>query len=43
VKFYACGKTCHLFWECPKKKNAEGGEAHIFEAQKRNVEIEMKA
>jgi hypothetical protein len=28
-----------MSWDCHKKKNTtEGGEAHIFEAQKRNVE-----
>jgi hypothetical protein len=28
-----------MSWECPKKKK-EGGEAHISEAQKRDVEVE---
>jgi hypothetical protein len=37
VKWYAYGKTRHMSWECPKKKKY-GGEAHIFEARKRDVE-----
>ena len=28
-----------MFWECPKKKK-KGGEAHISEAQRRDVEAE---
>jgi hypothetical protein len=40
VKFYACGKTGHMSWECPERKKEGGGEAHISEAQKRNVEAE---
>jgi hypothetical protein len=43
VKCYACGKTWHMSWECPEKKNAGTGEAHISEAQRKNVETEMKA
>jgi hypothetical protein len=36
-----CGKTGHMSWECPERKKKEGGgEAHISEAQKRNVEAE---
>jgi hypothetical protein len=32
-----------MSWDCPeKKKTAEGGEAHISETQKRNVEEETK-
>jgi hypothetical protein len=43
VKCYAYGKTGHMSWDCPeKKKTAGGGEAHISEAQKRNVETEME-
>jgi hypothetical protein len=29
-----------MSWECPEKKKEGGGEAHISEAQKRNVEEE---
>jgi hypothetical protein len=43
VKFYAYGKTRNMSWDCPEKKKDRGGEAHIFEAQKRNVETKMKA
>jgi hypothetical protein len=43
VKCYACGKTRHMSWECPEKKNARVGEAHIYEAQQKNVETEIKA
>jgi hypothetical protein len=32
VKCYACGKTWHMSWECPEKKNAGVREAHISEA-----------
>jgi hypothetical protein len=39
VKCYAYGKTRHMSWECPERKK-EGGEAHISEVQKRNVEAE---
>jgi hypothetical protein len=42
VKCYACGKTWHMSWECPERKNAGVKEAHISEAQQRNVETEMK-
>jgi hypothetical protein len=37
---YACGKTRHVSWECLKKKKEGGGEAHISEAHRRNVEAE---
>jgi hypothetical protein len=41
VRCYACGKTRHMSWECPERKKKEGGgEAHISEAQRRNVEAE---
>jgi hypothetical protein len=43
VKCYAYGKIGHMSWECPKRKNVGGGEAHISEARKKNVETEMKA
>jgi len=42
VKCYAFGKIGHMSWECLERKNTRGGEAHISEAQKRNVETEMK-
>jgi hypothetical protein len=29
-----------MSWECPKKMKEGGGEAHISEAQKRDVEAE---
>jgi hypothetical protein len=38
VRCYADGKTGHMSWDCPKR-NKEGGEAHISEAQKRDVEV----
>jgi hypothetical protein len=43
VKCYACGKIGHMSWECPKKKITGTGEAHIYEAHKRNVEIEIES
>jgi hypothetical protein len=29
-----------MSWDCPKKKKEGGGEAHISEAQRRDVEAE---
>jgi hypothetical protein len=43
VKCYACGKTWHMSWECPKNKDTGVKEARIFEAQQRNLETNMKA
>jgi hypothetical protein len=43
VKCYSYGKTWPMSWECPKKKNVGTGEDHIYEAQWKNVETEMKA
>jgi hypothetical protein len=40
VKCYAGGKTRNMSWECPEKKKYGGGEDHISEAHKRNVEEE---
>jgi hypothetical protein len=42
VKCYACGKTWHMSWECLKKKNEAGGEAHISEVQKKHVKTKVK-
>jgi hypothetical protein len=39
VKCFTCGKVGHKSYECPDKKK-EGGETHIVEAQRRNVEAE---
>jgi hypothetical protein len=39
VKCFTCGKNLHKSYECPDKKK-EGGETHIIEAQRRNVEAE---
>jgi hypothetical protein len=39
VKCFTCGKVRHKSYECPDKKK-EGGETHIAEAQRRNVEAE---
>jgi hypothetical protein len=38
VRCYACGKIGHVSWDCPERK--KGGEAHISEAQKRDLEVE---
>jgi hypothetical protein len=39
VKCFTCGKNGHKSYECPDKKK-EGGETHIAEAQRWNVEAE---
>jgi hypothetical protein len=39
VKCFICGKDGHKSYECPDKKK-EGGETHIVEAQRQNVEVE---
>jgi hypothetical protein len=39
VKCFTCGKVGHKSYECPDKKK-EGGENHIAEAQRWNVEAE---
>jgi hypothetical protein len=39
VKRFTCGKVGHKSYECPDKKK-EGGENHIAEAQRKNVEAE---
>jgi hypothetical protein len=40
LRFYAYGKTWHMSWECIKKNKEGGGEYHISEAQRRDVEEE---
>jgi hypothetical protein len=39
IKCFTCGKNGHKSYECPDKKK-EGGETHIAEAQRSNVEAE---
>jgi hypothetical protein len=39
IKCFTCGKNGHKSYECPDKKK-EGGETHIAEAQRQNVEAE---
>jgi hypothetical protein len=39
ITCFTCGKNGHKSFECPEKKQA-GGEAHITEAQRRDVEDE---
>jgi hypothetical protein len=29
-----------MYWECPERKKEGGGEGHILEAQRGNVEVE---
>jgi hypothetical protein len=36
---FTCGNNGHKSYKCPDK-NKEGGESHIVEAQRRNVEAE---
>jgi hypothetical protein len=40
VRCYTCGKAGHKSWECPERKKEGEAEAHISEAQRRNVEAE---
>jgi hypothetical protein len=37
ITCFTCGKNGHKSYECPHKKK-ESGEAHITEAQRRDVE-----
>jgi hypothetical protein len=39
VKCFVCGKIGRKSYECPNRKK-DGGETHIFKAQRRNVEAE---
>jgi hypothetical protein len=39
ITCFTCGKNGHKSYECPNKKK-DGGEAHITEAQRRDVEAE---
>jgi hypothetical protein len=39
ITCFTCGKNGHKSYECPEKKK-EGGETHIAEAQRRDVEAE---
>jgi hypothetical protein len=39
ITCFTCGKNGHKSYECPDKKK-EGGETHITEAQRQNVEAE---
>jgi len=41
VKCFSYGKIGHMYWECPERNKEGGVEAHISEAQKRNVEAEV--
>jgi hypothetical protein len=40
VRCYSYGKTEHMSWECPEKNKEGGGEAHISEAERIDVELE---
>jgi hypothetical protein len=39
ITCFTCGKNGHKSYDCPDKKK-DGGEAHIAEAQRRDVEVE---
>jgi hypothetical protein len=39
IKCFTCGKNGHKYYECIDKKK-EGGETHIAEEQRRDVEEE---
>jgi hypothetical protein len=39
IACFTCGKNGHRYYECPDKKK-EGGEAHITEEKRRDVEAE---
>ena len=39
MKCFVCGKNGHKSYECPDRKK-EGGETHISESQRQNVEAE---
>jgi hypothetical protein len=41
MKCFVCGKTEHKYFECSDRKRDGGGEAHISEAQRRNVDAEV--
>jgi hypothetical protein len=38
IKCFVCGKIGHKFYECTDRKRDGGGEAHISEVHRRNVE-----
>ena len=39
MKCFTCGKVGHKSYECPNKKE-EGGETHIAEGERQNIEAE---
>jgi hypothetical protein len=39
ITCFTCGKNGHKYYECLDKKK-EGGETHIAEAQRQDVEVE---